>query len=216
MPQTGWANDREWLHNYFNSELKYQIPNTKLLKPEDFELGENYKVRGLNYLSYFDKSTIGHLFTYDYILERFWNKPEKYIDKLFRAKFVLGPDFSIFTDMPQALSLFQVYRNRYLVAYYQEQGIYMAPSLSWGNEDSFEFAFLGIPINSVVAVSVCGINNDEVFRNFKNGFMEIMHVLSPLKIFVYGYYSKKKYQKFLDQFPIIGLEDRWLEKYRGV
>ena len=66
-----------------------------------------------------DPEAICHFFLHDYQFERVWNQPKKYINKLLHYKAVLTPDFSLFTDYPVAVQIWNTYRNRWLGAYWQ-------------------------------------------------------------------------------------------------
>lgn len=43
-----------------------------------------------------------HFYIDDYKFERIWNSPNKYINVFKRFPGIIGPDFSVYTDMPVA------------------------------------------------------------------------------------------------------------------
>ena len=45
-----------------------------------------------------------HFFIDDYQFERLWNNPWQYLELLKRVKGVITPDFSMYTDTPQAMN----------------------------------------------------------------------------------------------------------------
>ena len=71
-----------------------------------------------------DCSELGvHFYIDDYQFERVWNYPEKYINLLKKFAAVITPDYSLCFDMPRALQIWNVYRQRMLGNYWQRNGI---------------------------------------------------------------------------------------------
>ena len=97
-----------------------------------------------------------HFFIDDYQFERVYNFPNRYIPLLKRFKGVMAPDFSLYTDMPVALQIYSVYKNRYMANLWQKNDIQVIPTVSWSTPESYRFCFEGIAKKSVVAVSTNG------------------------------------------------------------
>ena len=55
--------------------------------------------------------------------------------------------------MAPVLQLYNVFRNRWCGAYFSNKGIRVVPTVSWGDESTFDFCFDGIPRGSTAAVS---------------------------------------------------------------
>ncbi|MEN6293893.1 MAG: DUF4417 domain-containing protein [Methanobacterium sp.] len=128
-----------------------------------------------------------HFFIDDYQFTRLWIDVNKYVPILKKFNYVMSPDFSTFTDMPPAMQIYNHYRKHWLGAYYQAFGIKVIPTISWSNEDSFEWCFDGEPINSVIAISTVGcMNREESKELFFAGYEEMKQVLTPSKILCYG------------------------------
>ena len=107
---------------------------------------------------------IVHFFTYDWIFEKVYDNADEEIAKLGRFKALLSPDFSIFTNMPMALQIYNIFKNRWCGAFWQQNGLEVIPTVSWGDRNSFSFCFDGIEKGSVVAVSTyCRENAEEDF-----------------------------------------------------
>lgn len=94
-----------------------------------------------------------HFFMDDYIFERTWHDPRRYALLLSEFKAVMTPDFSLFTDYPRAVQLYNHYRKHLIGAYWQSMGITVIPSICWSDHDSFEWCFDGEPVGGCVAVS---------------------------------------------------------------
>ena len=133
-------------------------------------------------------SKIVHCFVDDYQFIRYWNRPDNYMQKLSRFAGICSPDFSTYTDMPLAMQIYNHYRKHWLAAYWQLHGITVYPTISWSNENSFEWCFDGEPIGGVVAVSSVGTQKGkESKRLFLKGYDEMMKRLEPLWVIFYGY-----------------------------
>ena len=98
------------------------------------------------------KDYIAHFFFDDYNFMAAWREPDKYIDRLREFKAVVSPDFSLYTDFPRALQILACYRRQWCGAYWQEKGIDVIPDVRWGDEESFNYCFLGIPNGGTTGV----------------------------------------------------------------
>lgn len=92
----------------------------------------------------------------DYKFETMWNRPDSKIDHLREYRAVLSPQFSVYTEMPLPLQLYNIFRSRWCGAYLQRQGVKVIPTVYWGKPASFWFCFDGIETGSAVAVSTLG------------------------------------------------------------
>lgn len=131
-----------------------------------------------------DYNKIVHFFLDDYKFEGIYNNPETKLEKLKQYKAVLTPDFSMFVEMPIALQLFATFKNRWVGAYLQEQGISVIPTVRWGDLTSFNFCFDGIEKRSIVAVSTIGVKKEK--SHFMLGYNEMLSRIKPSKIICYG------------------------------
>lgn len=134
---------------------------------------------------------ICHFYYDDYKFMAAWRDPDKYIDRLRQFKAVVAPDFSLYTDFPRALQILSCYRRQWCGRYWQEQGIDVIPDVIWGDKQSYDYCFLGIPEGGTVAVATLGIKNDKDWNGaagemFRDGYAEMMKRLSPSTILFYG------------------------------
>lgn len=128
-----------------------------------------------------------HFFLDDYQFNRVWTDPDRYIEMLKRYKYVLTPDFSLYTDFPKALQIYNHYRKHWLGAYWQMFGINVIPTVCWSDQESFEWCFDGEPTHSVVSISSVGTQNSgEKKRKFLDGYFEMIDRLQPTQIIFYG------------------------------
>lgn len=128
-----------------------------------------------------------HFYIDDYQFDRVWHAPEKYLEFLKQFKGVIAPDFSIYTDMPKIMQIWNCYKSRALTRYWQDNGITVIPNATWSDEQSFEWSFDSLPIGSTIAVSSVGcIKNPKALLNFCKGFLEMSKRLQPTNILFYG------------------------------
>lgn len=101
---------------------------------------------------------------------------------------LISPDFSLYVeDMLEVQNMYNVYRTRFVTAYWQHCGYQVIPTVSWGNPDSFHFCFEGLPTDSVIAVCGTGHEKSEkAHRLWCYGITELVKRKNPLKILVYG------------------------------
>lgn len=128
-----------------------------------------------------------HFFLDDYQFNRLWTMIDRYIPILKKFRCVLSPDFSMYTDFPKAIQIYNHYRKHWCAAYMQERGITVIPTISWSTPDSFEWCFDGEPVGGCVAVSSVGcLVSAESKKLFVDGYMEMVRRLHPEKIIFYG------------------------------
>lgn len=100
---------------------------------------------------------------------------------------MLTPDFSLYTDMPIAMQVWNVYRSRLIGQMAQKMGLKVIPTVSWSKEESFDFCFDGLPKNSTLSISTIGVKKNENALNlWKLGVGKMIENLQPSRILVYG------------------------------
>jgi len=180
------------LRNQFPGKGKLQIPIIPKFqeKPGDFDdlLLIGFDKTHLEDQNHLDR--IVHFFLYDYRFERVWKNPDSDIEKLSRYRAVLSPDFSMYLEMAPVMQLYNVFRNRWCVAYWASKGIRVIPTVNWGNESTFDFCFEGIEKGSVVAVSTYMAsehdNRCDQKEWFMAGYNEMLRRIEPEKIICYN------------------------------
>ena len=149
-------------------------------------------------LSNKDKDYFIHFYIQDYLFNRIWNNPQRYIDVLKEYKGIVMPDFSLYTDMPEPLQRFNHYRNLWFARMCQINGILVIPSVNWSDSCSYSFCFDGIPHNSIVMLSTIGsIRKNDTKDNFYAGVDKMIYRLNPEKILLRT--TKNLYNKFKNE-----------------
>lgn len=131
--------------------------------------------------------TAVHFFLTDNRFERCWSDPATVLYRLQDVGMALGPDFSMFTDWPVAVQMYNKYRSHWCCAFWQKEGLPVIPTVMWSTEDSFEWCFEGLPRESPLALSAHGCLKDPAARRlFVQGFRCMMEKLSPTVVLSYG------------------------------
>ena len=143
---------------------------------------------GFNYVNTAKEKGCGvHFFVDDYQFERVWNDPKENIRRLDGFQCVFTPDFSLYTDMPTAMKVWNVYRSRLIGQMMQDAGLKVIPTLQWADKKSFDYCFDGLPQGGVVAVSTVGVMNDKKARQiWAAGMREAIKRLKPKTVLCYG------------------------------
>lgn len=128
-----------------------------------------------------------HFFIDDYRFERIWSHPCKYLNLVRQFSCIFAPDFSLYMDMPVAMKIWNVYRNRLIGLWMQNNGIRVIPTVAWAEPASYEYCFDGIEPYGTVAVSTVGSKrNGYSMEMWKRGIREMIARLSPSSVLIYG------------------------------
>lgn len=85
--------------------------------------------------------------------------------------------------MPIALQIESVFKNRWCGAFWQSKGLKVIPTVSWGDEKSFDFCFDGIEEGSIVAV--CTYYRENCEEEFMLGYNKMLEKIKPSAIICY-------------------------------
>ena len=182
-------------HNVFENQERMQFETSSFWGIPEMEATQTYSSQLLRFCDHKDvddlSQYIAHFYYDDYKFINAWRLPDKYIDKLRQFKAVISPDFSLYTDFPRALQILSCYRRQWCGAYWQSLGLDVIPDVVWGDRESYQYCFDGIPQHSVVAVSSVGVATDGEWNDkedslFRAGYTEMLDRLKPTKIIYYG------------------------------
>ncbi|MFD4442509.1 DUF4417 domain-containing protein [Nocardia sp. NPDC058519] len=127
-----------------------------------------------------------HFFLDDYRFERVWTKPDAALARVAEVGAALTPDFSIWRDMPPVMQIWQIYRSRWVGAFWQDRGLTVIPTASWGGPDTYSFAFDGLPAGATIAISAVGLRDPAAKPLFRQGLAELLDRTTPRLLLVYG------------------------------
>ena len=153
-----------------------------------------------------------HFYIDDYKFERIWNNLDRYMQTFKKFYGIIGTDFSTYMDMPLAQQIWNLYRNRVISHYLQENGIDVIPNVQWGTEETYEYCFDGIPSGGTVAISTNGCIKDKLNRYyFQKGLEKMLEVLQPTTIVNYSNMPDDIFGKYKD----CGINFIHLENYHN-
>ena len=143
------------------------------------------------------KKYIVHFFIYDYKFERVWTYIYKYTEYLQQFAAVIQPDFSLYTDMPRAMQIWNAYRANFMAWWWQNEGIKVIPIGYWTDEQSFDFCFGSMPENSCICISSKGSYSEDkrdtklntltpINSGFKKGLEALIDRLHPSQLLWIG------------------------------
>ena len=128
-----------------------------------------------------------HFYEEDYLFERVWRNPKRYLPLFLRFNGVVLPDFSVYRDMPFVMQLWNIYRSRAIGFWLQLNGVKVIPNLRWGDSRTFRCCCDGIEKCCNIAVGTLGVIKDRDDRKFFiEGLEVVVERLQPKAIIVYG------------------------------
>ncbi len=129
-----------------------------------------------------------------------WVKSQDALEILSHFSGAITPDFSTNADFPDSLKRYNTYRMRAFGRWLSVNDIPIINNVRWGTEETWDYCFDGIPYNSIVAVGTVasGINKLENRPLFENGLFEMVRVLNPHTIVVYGSSNYACFKKLSD------------------
>lgn len=69
---------------------------------------------------------------------------------------IITPDFSTYQDFPLAEKIHATYKMRTFGFWIGKEGVGVVNNVRWGTEETYDFCFEGIPMNSIVSIGTVG------------------------------------------------------------
>jgi hypothetical protein len=138
---------------------------------------------------YEGKNQAVHFFLDDYRFRNaVWCNLEHTTYSLRKFDYYFTPDLSLWKDLPTDFYNRQnIYRTRFVGAYWQKCGYNVIPTASWGGLNSFAYCFEGLPSNSIIAVSGMGnMASEDAYNRWCYGLRRLEDAKHPISILVYG------------------------------
>lgn len=172
-----------FLRNEFECSGLWGFP---LIKKQELDLS-NIELIACSDTSNHDSNNLYkgvHFFTDDYRFESLYNHPERSLEKYSRYRFLLTPDYSLYSEMSLWRQIESVGKARWVGAYWQNKGLIVIPTISWAQPSSFRFCFDGVQKNSIVAVGMIGCKRQKL--PFMKGYNEMLEIIEPSAIICLG------------------------------
>ncbi len=130
-----------------------------------------------------------------------WNDSKFALKVLRHFAGTITPDFSTYQDFPEPIKIYNTYRMRTFGFWLGKNGIPVINNVRWGTQETYRYCFEGIPENSIIAIGTCGGSprKHEDRDRFEKGLDELIKVLCPHTIIVYGSASYPCFDKLIDQ-----------------
>jgi hypothetical protein len=130
-----------------------------------------------------------------------WHDSTHALEVLQHFAGIITPDFSTYQDFPEPIKLYNTYRMRAFGYWLGENGISVINNVRWGTEETYGYCFEGVEKHSVVAIGTVGGSPykyaDRV--RFERGLDELIRVLAPHTIIVYGSAKYPCFEKLKEQ-----------------
>jgi hypothetical protein len=167
----------------YNSDNNFGIPvigNEGNIRPENLH---PYNCRTKSQA--IQKSSALHFFLDDYQIEGAWTIYRRTVPYIAKFSWAITPDFSFWSHWPPVLQWFNLYRSRWVGAWWMTNGITVIPSVSWSGD--YDHEFLGIKQGSTIAISTVGVKGKEAIKEHCEGFWAMIEAVKPSNILIYGH-----------------------------
>ena len=133
-----------------------------------------------------------HCFIHDFQFSSLIVETKRHIQELTQFGGVICPDPTISIGGSKTINQAQVYFSRAVGFYLQKHGVFAIPCVRWGDPSTYDYCFLGVPKNYIVAISThgcimpCKENNNLVRKTFIERLTKMIKALEPKIVIVYG------------------------------
>lgn len=162
--------------------LKGFIPEV-ISKPLAFHEARAKWKKGISLRGYFI-----HFYIEDEKFDCIRRRPDRYLEMLRSADFIISPDFSTYRNFPFPLLLKNAFDNILLGAYYERRGIKVVSNTIWSTPLFYDILFSGQPIRGAICVSSNSINlrDKKGIRHWLHGYKEAIKRLNPVIVIRLG------------------------------
>lgn len=178
----------------------HQMPKVKgvrLFGPPQYLIGYDRIAGGIPYNSFV------HFYIEDYKQMVVLNRFDETTMKLRNLHCcVIGPDFSIRTDMPLALKIANSFWIKAITAGWQQRGIVAIPNVVWSDLETLDICLEGYPKYSCIAINSTGIGRDtRSVELWRQGYLRAINQLQPTYILRYGVPQEGELYGFSSYYP---------------
>lgn len=130
-----------------------------------------------------------------------WHDSKFLLKVLCHFEGAITVDFSTYQDFPEPIKLYATYRMRLLGYWLGKNGIAIINNVRWGTPETYWYSFDGIPTHSIVAIGTVGGSPRKYKdrKRFEDGLFEMVKVLKPHTIIVYGSANYPCFDKIKEQ-----------------
>ena len=194
------STDRDTMHEAYicGAELENGFP---VLPPIHAKPKESVSFREIQKIID-TKDKVVHFYIDDFWFEKLWTNADRYIPQLKCFPYVIMPDFSVFSYMPEPMQHWNRYRSMALGYYLSSKGVRIIPSLGVLTRYDI-WTLYGVPMHSTVAVCTNGrIKKPLERKTFVEGLQTQMQIIQPTNLIMVGYIPKE----YVESVPTIYLK----------
>ncbi len=183
MTSKNFRNSNTFLRNEFESAGEWGFP---LVRKQAMDLSK-IELIAVSDTSAHDRNNLYkgvHFFVDDYRFESTYNKPEPVLNRLKKYRFLLTPDFSLYSEMESWRQIESIGKARWVGAFWQSQGCTVIPTISWSRPSSYRFCFDAIEKHSIVAIGMIGCKLERF--PFMRGYEAMLETIEPEAIICFG------------------------------
>lgn len=117
-----------------------------------------------------------------------WLYPEKALAIIQHFSGIITPDFSTYADFPDPIKRYNTYRMRTFGYWCMSKGIPIINNVRWGTSETWDYCFDGLEKNGVICIGTVASGLRELANrpDFYAGFKEMIRILTPKTIIIYG------------------------------
>lgn len=129
-----------------------------------------------------------HFYIEDVKFECLRRTPERYLEMLKSADFIISPDFSTYRNYPFPILLKNAFDNILLGAYFERKGVKVVANTIWSTPIFYEILFSGQPKNGAICVSSNSLNlrDKKGIKHWLHGYNEAIKRLNPRLVIRFG------------------------------
>ena len=183
MKSKYFRNTRAFLRNEFETDGIWGFP---IIRKQELDLSD-INLIACSDTSAHDEANLNkgvHFLVDDYRFESTYNSPERPFRRYAKYRFLLTPDFSLYSEMGLWRQIESIGKARWVGAYWQSQGAVVIPTVSWSEPISFRFCFDGIEKHCIVAVGMIGCKRSRIA--FMRGYNAMLDHIEPEAVICLG------------------------------
>lgn len=122
--------ERVDLLTFYGGDVEYNDSDIPIVDNSNVNINGKHLVPAIKTVK--DPSQyIAHFYIDDFQFLRFWRQPLRYVKHLQQYHAVIGPDFSLYSNMPDPVLRYNLYRNALLTLIWQRHNIDVIPNVTW-------------------------------------------------------------------------------------
>lgn len=147
-----------------------------------------------------------------------WLYPEKALEIIRHFSGIIAPDFSTNADFPDPIKRWNFYRMNAFGYWIGTCGISVISNGRWGTQETWGYCYDGNPTDSMIAIGTVasGINRLKNRSLFDEGLFEMIRILRPHTIIVYGSANYPCFDSLREQgIQIVSFQSDTCKAYAG-